>query len=400
MGRKICYVCKEEKEITCFVNGIRKETGKRYYRNKCKECRNLLDKKNRIPKPTNRITWTDELIKQEALKYNHRIHFIKKSGSAYNAAKKKQILKEVCSHMVPLGSSYRRMVYVYEFEDKHVYVGLTGNRHRRHNQHMIDGRGPVSKHMKETNLTPNYKLISGDYIPREDAQLLETQTLNDYLDKGWIPLNSASTGGLGGSTLIWTDEALRLEALKYKTRKEMIAKNNSAYSTLIRRKLYHLCSHMEWIMNPNNTLEECIHYAKNYNKINDFRKAHPKLYDWIYSHKLNSIVFSHMELKKKWTIEEAVEVSKKYTTLNDFIKNDIRAYNYLVRKNGFDELTKHLSKKKKWTIEEAVEVSKKYTTIKDFIKNDRRAYDYLTKMENFFELTKHLIRVKPHHNSK
>jgi len=128
---KICNICKKEKEVSFFVHGVHKN-GKRYYRNKCKECKNLKNRESYIPHPSDRIIWTDELIKEETLKYNHKIDFIKNGHSAYNAARNKKILDDVCSHMAPLGDVYRRVVYVYEFDDKCVYVGLTCNKERRH----------------------------------------------------------------------------------------------------------------------------------------------------------------------------------------------------------------------------------------------------------------------------
>lgn len=342
---KKCVICNKEKEISFFVNGILKN-GKRYYRNKCKECKNLKIKESYISHPSNRINWTDELIKEEALKYNHKIDFIKNSNSAYNASRYKKILDDVCSHMIPLGDVYRRVVYVYEFDDKCVYVGLTCNKERRHLQHMKDGKSPVFKHIEKTNLQPKYKIVSDSYISQKDSQLMEKQTLENYMNNGWTPLNSHTTGGLGGTNLKWTEESLRLESLKYKTRKEMSEKSNQAYSTIRKKKLYHLLSHMDWILNPNHNLEECIEYAKKYDKLSDFKKKHNDLYHWVNRRKLNDVVFSHMEKKKKWTLDESLLISKQYKNIKDFMKNDLKAYRYLVSREDFYGLTKHLKRHK------------------------------------------------------
>jgi hypothetical protein len=343
MEKKICKTCQIEKDISFFVIGLNKN-GKRYYRNKCKECKNLKCRESYIPRPSDRINWTDELIKEESLKYNHKIDFIKNSPSAYNASRYKKILDDVCSHMLPLGDIYRRVVYVYEFDDKRVYVGLTCNKERRHLQHMKDGRSPVFKHIEETKLQPKFKILTDSYISQRDSQLMEKQTLENYINNGWIPLNSHTTGGLGGTNLKWTEESLRLEALKYKTRKEMSEKSSQAYSAIRKKKLYHLFSHMDWILNPNHNLEECIEYAKKYDKLSDFKKKHNNLYHWINRRKLNDVVFSHMEKRKKWTLDEALLISKKYKTIKDFMKNDLNAYRYLVSRKDFYELTKHLNR--------------------------------------------------------
>jgi len=44
--------------------------------------------------------WTKEKCQIEALKYNNRTIFSKKSGSAYNSARKNDWLEEICSHMI------------------------------------------------------------------------------------------------------------------------------------------------------------------------------------------------------------------------------------------------------------------------------------------------------------
>ena len=43
--------------------------------------------------------WTKEKVLREALKYHKRIDFMKKSGGAYNAAKRNGYLEEACKHM-------------------------------------------------------------------------------------------------------------------------------------------------------------------------------------------------------------------------------------------------------------------------------------------------------------
>ncbi len=48
-----------------------------------------------------RVSWTIELIQQEALKYNTRGSFKAGSGSAYESARAKKILNDVCNHMKP-----------------------------------------------------------------------------------------------------------------------------------------------------------------------------------------------------------------------------------------------------------------------------------------------------------
>jgi hypothetical protein len=356
--------------------------------------------KNPSYKPNKIINWSYELIRDAASKYNHRSHFMKYDRKAYTAARKRKILDDVCSHMIPLGDYYRRLVYVYEFEDNHVYVGLTCDKDKRHSEHIRDGRGPVYKHIKSTGLEPTYKMISDGYIFYKDAQLLEKETCEYYMENDWVLLNSAPAGNLGGNYYKWTEELLKEEALKYKTRAEMQRKSSSAYGIIKHRKLFHLFSHMKWEGNISHTLEECITEAKKYSTKGEFRKARYDLYQWVYQHGHSEIVFSHMQKLRvyKWNTEDAIEISKKYTTVKDFVKNDFNAHRHLQRKKNYKELTKHLIREnvrpKPWNIEDALEVSKKYQTLKEFKMYESSAFNFLTKQKNYQELTKHLKRLK------
>ena len=79
--------------------------------------------------------WTKEKCKDEALKFTKRVDFENGSGGAYNFATKNKWMDEICSHMKYIGNKVIRLVYVYEFIDKHVYVGLTYNIDIRNESH-------------------------------------------------------------------------------------------------------------------------------------------------------------------------------------------------------------------------------------------------------------------------
>lgn len=46
-----------------------------------------------------RVKWTEASVREEAKKYNTRKEFNKGNQSAYQAARKLEILDDVCSHM-------------------------------------------------------------------------------------------------------------------------------------------------------------------------------------------------------------------------------------------------------------------------------------------------------------
>lgn len=75
--------------------------------------------------------WTEESIRNEAKKYEHKSHFCKGSPGAYDAAQNYGILRSVCSHMKPLQSDFD-CVYMWTSErsgkETLVKFGVTSKR--------------------------------------------------------------------------------------------------------------------------------------------------------------------------------------------------------------------------------------------------------------------------------
>jgi hypothetical protein len=283
------------------------------------------------------VKWSYELLKEEALKYKTIKEFILNSPNGYAACIRRKIIKELTAHMEPLGHRFSRLVYVYEFPDKHAYVGLTYNKDKRHGEHMRDGRGPVCKHIKSTGNIPVYKMVSDWYIPKSDAQNLERETYRKYLDDGWVMLNSAQCGALGGNEFKYSDDYLRATALKYKNRSELKKNDFNIYKLIIFRKLYSFLDHMEWNGNTTYNLDEVIEECRKYETRMELRKKNRVIYFWVCVNDHKEICFSHMKnfRKRKWDINEAIEISKKYTYISDFRKNDKKAFDHLTR-NGYN----------------------------------------------------------------
>lgn len=138
---------------------------------------------------------------------------------------------ELLNHMKPLGNLKRRGVYAFEFPDKSVYVGLTGNFKKRKEQHLHgEKHTAVAKHIKETNLIPEYKIIS-DFIDESKAAQLEGETLEKYSNEGWAILNKVRTGGLGyGREVDYDfDETVKI-ASTYRLRREFANAHRNLYS--------------------------------------------------------------------------------------------------------------------------------------------------------------------------
>jgi predicted GIY-YIG superfamily endonuclease len=141
-----------------------------------------------------------ENCRNRALEYKTKTEFCKFSPHVYTISLKSGWLDDICQHMIPVGSKYKRCIYAYEFSDNHVYVGLTYNIVKRQYIRNSDERDSVTIHMKMTGLVPIRKQLT-EYVSVENAIKLERETLNKYVSEGWIPLNRCKTGGIGGYTL-------------------------------------------------------------------------------------------------------------------------------------------------------------------------------------------------------
>jgi len=235
--------------------------------------------------------WTKETLLVEAIKYQTKIDFKNGNPRAYSAACNYKLIDEITKHMKPLGGLYKRIVYVYEFSDNHVYVGLTNNKDKRHNSHMdlVKLDSPVAKHMNKTGLVPTYKVLT-DYIPAENAQSMEQDLIDTYKLNKWILLNTNKAGGLG--------------------------------------KL------------PNNlTKDGAIVIAKKYNTRSDFKKYDHSVYVQCQKKGWFNEVISHIPLKDttKWTYEKVKEISKQYKNKGQLKKHNQSAYRSALNNGWINE---------------------------------------------------------------
>ena len=189
--------------------------------------------------------WTSpERQDQAAAQYQTRSAFKRGDGSAYNAAWHSGRLDSCCSHMKRQCSLAERGIYIFEFEDKVCYVGLTYNFDVRYIEH-TQKEGPVFNYIQQhENVAFEYRRLS-EYINPEEAAKLEAETIKTYEQNGWILLNKAKPGGLGGNNIKWPKAKCTEKAREYQTRLEFKRKAGSAYeSARINGWMNEITSHM------------------------------------------------------------------------------------------------------------------------------------------------------------
>ena len=286
-----------------------------------------------------RLKWLKEECQEEALKYNHRKDFKKKSYGAYQAACRNKWIDEVCSHMITLGNEYNRLIYRVVFPNNVCYVGLTSNLNRRISEH-FNKNSVVYSYMEETKLKPIIIEKLTDYIFVDDAKIQEEYWKCKSEEDGYKCLNTAKTGGVGCFNIKWTKDKCEKEAIKYNTRFEFQKDSHSAYNSARKNKwLDEICSHMI-IKHKTCTKEECKIESIKYNSRGEYAKNDHNSWDIARKNKWLDEICSHMnELKKPknyWNLETSRTESLKYKKRNDLKKNCSKAYKIILENNLID----------------------------------------------------------------
>jgi len=242
--------------------------------------------------------WTTETLKEEASKYNSRSIFYKTNQSAYSTAYSRGILDNICSHMNRLGDIYNRFIYTIEFENNSVYVGLTCDLERRKNEHINISTNKYIRECMDNNISFTF---NSDNILYSSLEAIERETnlIDEYTKKGYNVLNISKAGGLGGGKIKWTYDTLKIEALKYTSRNEFKKGSSSAYK-ISRDKniLDDICSHMlfkqiSW------TIETIKEEALKYSTRKSLKIGNPGVYYVSQKRGILDDVCSHMTKLRK-----------------------------------------------------------------------------------------------------
>lgn len=177
--------------------------------------------------------WTKEKCKEVAKLCNSRSEFSKKFSTAYKISTNNNWLDEICSHMIIFGNLKKRLIYLFEFSDKSIYIGLTCDINRRQKEHLYDKKlnSIVYRYKEETGFDLELKLLT-DYLELDKAVELEKYYIDFYKKSGYKLLNTKKGGEVGQvDKIIWNYEMCKKESLKYRNKSEFHDKRNSAYKT-------------------------------------------------------------------------------------------------------------------------------------------------------------------------
>lgn len=294
-------------------------------------------------------TITKEYCKKLASKYDTKSEFQKNNQSVYNKALKKGWLPSICKHMKYTGNLYRRAIYVYEFSDKSVYVGLTYNYKQRALRHQTDPRSPVYKKIKAGHA---FKLIQFDkWYSADKVKKIEENYIKHYQENKFTVLNRAKAGGLGGNSTKWTLTEIKKVAVKHKTRVAFQKANPSAYTAAWKKNwLDKVCAHMgpKRGEEPKYSEQECVAKAQKCKYRSEFQKKYPRHYECSYRNYGLDNACKHMSKKKiksKWTLSKIKQHAKKFSRRSDFKRYDGGAYSAAKRLGIIDQVCSHMKKR-------------------------------------------------------
>ena len=276
----------------------------------------------------------------EAKKYRTRKEFMKSSNGAYAGALKNGWLDEICSHMHVTGNRFHRAIYVWEFDDKSAYIGLTYDYKTRYQQHLK--KGPVYKKLKGTS--GKFKKLNVFYEPIE-AQLQEQKLIEKYRKKGWKILNRVKAGALGSVDSMWDLEGCMFAAYSCDKYEDFHTHFRAAYKSVIRNGWL---DEIRKILKPKarpsgycTSKENCKAEALLFSRRVDFMKGSPGAYKFAMQNKFLDEICSHMEGGRKpngyYTKKVCRELKSKCSSKMDFKAKYSTAYAVSVKKGWINE---------------------------------------------------------------
>jgi predicted GIY-YIG superfamily endonuclease len=339
---KCAEISKKFKTLKEFREDL--EFGEVYKRIKFNKWDELLSHLEYIQKPQN--YWTYERCMEAALKYEYISDFLAECGGALNAVRKNG-WNELISHLKHKSTNQSRYIYAVEFPDNHVYVGLTYNLEKRLSDHLTTkkSKSPVLAHKEKTGLDFVYKKVYEEKFHKDIAGEMENQAMVYYKNNGWVLLNKAKAGGLGGDKIKWSYENIQQELIGIKTLTEVRKKLSPHVFDVIRKKgwwdefitpLIDDTGRTKW------TVELAMEEIKKYETRRDVQLNASGLYKFLYANDLLKHIpkvnsgWKLLKVKDMFTKEEVYEVCLRFNNGEEIKKFDYR-YCTCARQNGWWE---------------------------------------------------------------
>jgi hypothetical protein len=153
------------------------------------------------------------------------------------------------------------------------------------------------------------------------------------------------------SGLVFDEDQIMEEALKYQTRAEWMRCSPKTYRFALRHGLADIATrHMKYIVEHGKwTKEAVIESAKKYQTLMDWRLAESSAFVIACRNGWLNLARSHFTVTKQpngyWTKERVIENAKKYNKLSVWRVNESSARTIVLRNGWMDEATAHMKKR-------------------------------------------------------
>ncbi|MBA6372505.1 GIY-YIG nuclease family protein [Colwellia sp. BRX8-4] len=294
--------------------------------------------------------WTLEKCNEEAQKYNHKVHFLKSSASAYRIAQRNGWLDDICRHMFRLikpnffwtkeRCSKEALKYTSRNE---FHLKLDAAYRTAQKKGWLE---EICAHMEYVTLPRNYwnkercAIEAGKYESRSQfekgcSSAYASAQLNNWIDEVCSHMKIQEHGWLH---CIYVIENKRL---------------NKAYVGLTRQQFETRAKQHKSDKNTTNsaliTLEKDTEYIQLTPYIYDAKTIALKEQEFVDDYNARGFIVLNSEIqigkigsRNTWNKKKCRKEALKFTTTTDFIKGSNGAYISAKKYGWFDEITEHL----------------------------------------------------------
>lgn len=254
-------------------------------------------------------TWTKEACAKEALLYQTRSDFMRKSKSAYTIAHRKGFLNEICIHMIPGRVTLRKWTkescskIAAKFDNRSAFQCAYSGAYRSARQN--GWLNEITKHMK-----PKQKARGYWTLERCMEVAKKCTTKKEFRKRFPAAISAAEKKGFmkkicGHMTEerkppgYWTKDRVKKEALKFKIRGDFRDGSATAYGIAVNDGyLDEICGHMDIGNRPPGywTKDRCHQEAKKYHTRIEFRKNAPGAYKASFRNSWLEEICKHMDI--------------------------------------------------------------------------------------------------------
>jgi hypothetical protein len=301
---------------------------------------------------------TYDTLKAIASKYKTKIDFIRGDEPAYQSARLKGYLPDICAHMTVMKFSIPQLI-LREITDSLLNTKASYNNRKVIKPYEID------LYYEEFNLGFEYQGIAWHLNNKNDlikSEMIKQRKINviyiyeyngsrnyekdikEQLINNLSLINSITNKKISKSKILnckikniylelYNKEELIAIAKSYKLFADFYKKKQNIYRKLCKMGLINIAtSHMkDKTINKHKFTEEyLISIVSTYNNLTDFRKNEPVIYKHIKRVKKNYLLIN-LKRKKMFTIDEVINTIKFHKTKHEFIISNPKMYNFIRR---------------------------------------------------------------------